>query len=80
MEGFDAKIIIDGEATVVRIMARVKRGAPRFVEQEEKRIWRVLFYYVKNVFETADTGVMKFRRLILPTSFFVTRGRWATRF
>jgi len=35
MEGFEAKVIIDGAATVVRIMAQVKRDAPRLVEQEE---------------------------------------------
>jgi hypothetical protein len=73
VEGFEAKVIIDGAATVVRIMAWVKRDAPRFVEQGERCIWRVLFYYLKSVFEAADTGVMEFRRLILPTSFFVTR-------
>jgi hypothetical protein len=35
-------------------------------EQECKRIWRVLFYHLKSVFEAADSGVMEFRELILP--------------
>jgi len=35
-------------------------------DQECKRIWRVLFYHLKSVFEAADSGVMEFRELILP--------------
>jgi hypothetical protein len=35
-------------------------------EAEERRIWRVLFYHLKSVFEAADSGVMEFRELMLP--------------
>ena len=52
-----------------------KDTTERFQEQyradEEKRIWRVLFYHVKSVFEAADSGVMEFRELMLP--YIVTK-------
>jgi hypothetical protein len=38
---------------------------------EERRIWRVLFYHMKSVFEAADSGVMEFRELMLP--YIVTK-------
>ncbi len=37
-----------------------------FCESEMRRIWRVLFYHLKSVFEAADSGVMEFRELMLP--------------
>ena len=40
-------------------------------EAECKRIWRVIFYHIKSVFEAADSGVMEFRELILP--YIVTK-------
>ena len=42
-----------------------------FKLSEERRIWRVLFYHLKSVFEAADSGVMEFRELMLP--YIVTR-------
>jgi hypothetical protein len=41
------------------------------LEQEHRRIWRVLFYHLKSVFEAADSGVMEFRELMLP--YIVTK-------
>jgi hypothetical protein len=38
---------------------------------EERRIWRVIFYHLKSVFEASESGVMEFRELILP--YIVTR-------
>lgn len=38
----------------------------KFREAEERRIWRVLFYHLKSVFEAAESGVMEFRELMLP--------------
>jgi hypothetical protein len=35
-------------------------------QKEERRIWRVLYYHLKSVFEAADSGVMEFRELMLP--------------
>ncbi len=63
-EGFHAKVIIDQKPYAVRVMAKVKKV--RDVEQEERRIWRVLFHHMKSVFESADSGVMEFRELMLP--------------
>jgi hypothetical protein len=52
-----------------------KETTERFQEQfrstEEKRIWRVLYYHIKSVFEAADSGVMEFRELMLP--YIVTK-------
>lgn len=80
LEGFHAKVMIDGKPYAIRVMAKVK-SAPRgwtpkqrqdFTEQEERRIWRVLFYHLKSVYEAADSGVMEFRELMLP--YLVTAG------
>ena len=73
-EGFEAKVMIEGVAYVVRIRAKVKsagryltdRQKQIFREQEERRIWRVLYYHMKGIFEAADTGVMEFREMMLP--------------
>ena len=73
-EGFQAKVMIDGVPYVIKIVAKGKHP-PRysserqkllFKEQEERRIWRVLYYHMKSVFEAADSGVMEFRELMLP--------------
>lgn len=42
-----------------------------FLDGEHRRIWRVLFYHLKSVFEAADSGVMEFRELMLP--YIVTK-------
>ena len=70
-EGFEAKVIINGQPTVVRIMCKLeKQMSERATEKEERRVWRVLYWHVKAVFEAADSGVMEFRELMLP--FIVT--------
>ena len=43
----------------------------KFSEEEERRIWRVIYYHLKSVFEAADSGVMEFRELMLP--YIVTK-------
>ena len=35
-------------------------------DKAEKRLWRVLYYHVKAIFEATDTGVLEFRELDLP--------------
>lgn len=40
-------------------------------EQEAARIWRVLYYHMKGIFEAADSGVMEFREMMLP--YIVTK-------
>jgi len=47
------------------------RQREKFREAEERRIWRVLFYHLKSVFEAADSGVMEFKTLMLP--YLVTK-------
>jgi hypothetical protein len=37
-----------------------------FQSSEERRIWRVVFYHLKSVFEASDSGVMELRELLLP--------------
>lgn len=73
-EGFHAKVMIDQKPYAVRIMATVKpvdrtrseRQRADFTEREERRIWRVIYYHLKSVFEASDSGVMEFRELMLP--------------
>ena len=43
----------------------------QFRSNEERRIWRVLYYHIKSVFEAADSGVMEFRELML--QYIVTK-------
>jgi len=82
-EGFQAKVLIDGVPYIVKIMAKVK-SAPKyssdrqkeiFREREERRIWRVLYYHMKSVFEASDSGVMEFRELMLPFIVMPRDGR-----
>lgn len=63
-EGFEAMVVIDGATYRVRVMAQCKES--RDAEQERRRIWRVMFYHLKSVYEAADSGVMEFRELMLP--------------
>ena len=63
-EGFQAKVMIDTSPYAIRIMAKLRNVRDR--EQEERRVWRVLFYHLKSVFEASDSGVMEFRELMLP--------------
>jgi len=79
-EGFEAMVPIDGKTYRIRIVARVKkvekkprrrRYAPakseyEMQESEMRRVWRVLFYHLKSVYEATNTGVMEFRELMLP--------------
>jgi hypothetical protein len=82
-EGFQAKVLIDGVPYIVKIMAKVK-SAPKyssdrqkeiFREREERRIWRVLYYHMKSVFEASDSGVMEFREMMLPYIVMPRDGR-----
>ena len=35
-------------------------------EQERRRVWRVLYWHLKAVFDAADAGVIELRRAMLP--------------
>lgn len=63
-EGFHAQVVIDGKPYQVRVMATMRRNVN--ADQEEKRIWRVLYHHMKSVFEASDSGVMEFRELMMP--------------
>lgn len=64
MEGFQAAMPVDGKTYTIRIQAFIKES--RDPEQEARRIWRVLYFHLKDIFEAANSGVMEFRELILP--------------
>lgn len=64
MEGFQAMMQIDGKIYTIRISATLKEK--RDPEKECRRIWRVLFHHLKDIFEASNSGVMEFRELILP--------------
>lgn len=78
-EGFEAVVTIDALPYKIRLFGMVAQDTKsrtqlqrdRYVEQEHRRIWRVLFYHLKSVFEAADSGVMEFRELMLP--YIVTK-------
>lgn len=78
-EGFQAEVLIDALPYSIRIFGEVKGKNPgrtekqkdAWTEQEHRRIWRVLYYHLKSVFEAADSGVMEFRELMLP--YIVTK-------
>lgn len=65
MEGFHCLMPIDGVTYTVRIQAQVRKEV-RDVDQERRRIWRVLYYHIKSVFECSASGVLEFREMMLP--------------
>jgi len=69
-EGFEAMIPIDGVTYKIRVCAQVP-GDSRDAERDTRRIWRVLFYHLKAVFEAASSGVLEFREMMLP--YIVTK-------
>lgn len=72
MEGFEAFVPLDGVSYHVRIQAEVKRARKdKDDEACTRRIWRVLFYHMKAIYENAASGVMEFREMMLP--YIVTK-------
>lgn len=79
-EGFEALVTLRGDAYHIRVMATCahideispqgkRRGqdALRSLrEAEERRVWRVLFWHLKAMFEAADSGVIDMRDVIMP--------------
>lgn len=78
-EGFQAEVSIDKAPYQIRIFGAVKQpqyaGTEKrramMLDQEHRRIWRVLYFHLKSVFEAADSGVMEIRELLLP--YIVTK-------
>lgn len=65
MEGLEAMIPIDGVSYKIRITAYVPSDS-RDAERDLRRIWRVLFFHLKAVFEAAASGVLEFREMMMP--------------
>ena len=78
-EGFEAMVTIEKNAYHLRIMATCKdqskdrngytrnaKGKANAVEQENCRVWRVLYWHLKAMFEAADSGVIDVRNVIMP--------------
>lgn len=63
-EGFEALVTLQDQSYHIRVTATCKAKADR--EQEERRVWRVLFYHLKAMFEAADSGVIAVEDIILP--------------
>jgi hypothetical protein len=78
-EGFAAVVLLEGVPYQVRISAECREPRPglnqaqqrNFREQEERRIWRVLFHHLKAISEAAESGVLDFREMMLP--YIVTK-------
>lgn len=69
-EGFEALVTILEMPYRVRIMATCleldKKRRPVDRAQEERRVWRVLYWHLKAMFEAADSGVIDIRDVIMP--------------
>jgi hypothetical protein len=78
-EGFEAFVEIEKTAYHIRIMAtckdqkydknryiRSESNYAKAVEQENRRVWRVLYWHLKAMFEAADAGVIDVRNIIMP--------------
>lgn len=56
----------------IRVMAACKQKSTQTGrEQEERRVWRVLYHHLKAIFEASDSGVIDIRDVIMP--YVVTR-------
>ncbi len=73
-EGFEAYVQIEGKPYCIRLQAeskaeegsrRRRSPPPDPFEQDCKRIWRVLYNQMKSIYESSNTGVVEFRRLVL---------------
>lgn len=69
-EGIEAMIPIEGITYKIRIQAEVSAKV-RDPEQALRRIWRVIYFHLKSVFEAAASGVLEFREMMLP--YIVTK-------
>jgi len=79
-EGFEAMVELDKLPYHIRVMAtartidkhgkhwrvRSQSMMESLVEQENRRVWRVLYWHLKAMFEAADAGVIDIRDIIMP--------------
>ena len=79
-EGFEAFVEIEETPYHIRIMAKCKTVKKQdknwrtrsestmiaLIDQENRRVWRVLYWHLKAMFEAADAGVIDVRNIIMP--------------
>lgn len=79
-EGFEAFVEIEKTPYHIRIMATTKAVSTQdrnwrirsesvmssLIDQENRRVWRVLYWHLKAMFEAADAGVIDVRNIIMP--------------
>jgi len=78
-EGLEAFVEIEKQPYHIRIMATCKdvshdrngwkrsdSARANAQQQEERRVWRVLYWHLKAMFEAADAGVIDVRNIIMP--------------
>lgn len=66
-EGFEAQVVLDGKSYHVRVVAVCKEQQnAKKQEQEERRVWRVLYHHMKAIYEASNTGVLEFREMMMP--------------
>lgn len=79
-EGFEAFVEIENLPYHIRIMATCKTVSTQdknwrarsqstmetLIDQENRRVWRVLYWHLKAMFEAADAGVIDVRNVIMP--------------
>lgn len=66
-EGFEALVTLQDQPFHIRVMATCKaKTTSQSREQEERRVWRVLFHHLKAMFEASDSGVIAVEDIILP--------------
>lgn len=66
-EGFEALVTMGEEAYHIRVMATSKaKTSQEGREAEERRVWRVLYWHLKAMFEAADSGVIAIEDIIMP--------------
>ena len=63
-EGFEALVTLNDIGYHICVMATTKKVQNR--EQEERRVWRILFWHLKAMFEAADSGVIAVEDIIMP--------------
>ena len=71
-EGFQAMVKIDDATYTIRLSCYCKqKSSIPATEQEERRVWRVLFHHMKAIFEASSSGVMEFKQMVMP--YIVTK-------
>ncbi len=80
-EGFEALVTMKDQSYHIRVMATCqdarthtragfRRRTQNMIDsdklQEERRVWRVLYWHLKAMFEAADSGVIAVEDIIMP--------------